>query len=586
MKRLFKLTSAAILIIGLVGFTSACGKSSPKGETGDKPGQAVQPGHKVDMELQKEADAFLAKYLSEYERIWLALTTSYWNATNSGKAEYFKALNAANMEAGQLHSDSQGFAKVEKLLAGKDHLKPLTARTLQLAELEFKGNQLPKEMLEKISTIATGIEQLFSNFRAKIDGKEYSNNQLIGMLKEETDSSKRQKIWEALKQVGAAAAPKVVELAKIRNEAARKLGYKNFWDMQIRLQEHDPEEILSIFAQLKKMTEEPFKQMKTKLDQELAARFKIKPEEMMPWHYDNPFFQEPPPLKIDLDEFYKNKTSKEIIDIAKRFYADIGLSIDDIVERSDLYERKGKQPYAYCANIDRKGDIRVQLNIKPNFYWMKTVLHEMGHGVYYKGIDAGLPFNMRDAAHTFTTEAVAKLFGRLAQNPVWLVTYAGADEKRVQEVKEAIREQRRRRQLIFARWSLVMLYFEKSLYENPDQDLNTLWWDMVEKYQMLKRPGDRHAPDWASKIHLANAPVTYHNYQLGELLAAQIRATLVKLAKHEGPASTLNYAGHKVFGDFFKEKIFKPGMTYSWPEFIKNATGEPLTAKYFAEELK
>jgi Zn-dependent M32 family carboxypeptidase len=41
-----------------------------------------------------------------------------------------------------------------------------------------------------------------------------------------------------------------------------------------------------------------------------------------------------------------------------------------------------------------------------------------------------------------------------------------------------------------------------------------------------------------------------------------------------------------VLGDFFKEKVFKPGMALPWPEFIKKATGEPLTAKYFANELK
>ena len=45
----------------------------------------------------------------------------------------------------------------------------------------------------------------------------------------------------------------------------------------------------------------------------------------------------------------------------------------------------------------------------------------------------------------------------------------------------AILEQRRREQLIFARWTMVMLHFEKALYEDPDQDLNRLWWDDVAR---------------------------------------------------------------------------------------------------------
>jgi peptidyl-dipeptidase A len=217
---------------------------------------------------------------------------------------------------------------------------------------------------------------------------------------------------------------------------------------------------------------------------------------------------------------------------------------------------------------------------------MDTVLHEMGHAIYCKYTDFNLPFNLRDSAHLFTTEAVAMLFGALAKTPLWIITNTGADEKKVKEAEAAILEQRRREQLLFARWSLVMLHFEKALYENPDQDLNTLWWDMVERIQVLKRPPGRNAPDWASKIHFTIAPVYYHNYQLGELFAAQLRGTLVKLAKHEGPAHTLKYTGNKDFGNYFKEKIFQPGMTLRWPEFVKQATGEPLTAKYFAEEVK
>ena len=131
-----------------------------------------------------------------------------------------------------------------------------------------------------------------------------------------------------------------------------------------------------------------------------------------------------------------------------------------------------------------------------------------------------------------------------------------------------------------------MFHFERALYENPDQDLNKLWWNLVELFQGLKRPMDRNAPDWAAKIHFAIAPVYYHNYMLGELLAAQIRSDLVQISGHQGPAATLDFAAHKEFGDFFKEKIFKPSMTKSWHEFVKDATGEYLTAKHFAEELK
>ena len=178
------------------------------------------------------------------------------------------------------------------------------------------------------------------------------------------------------------------------------------------------------------------------------------------------------------------------------------------------------------------------------------------------------------------------LFGALAKNPAWMVQYAEADQARVDELAMAILEQRRREQLIFARWTMVMLHFEKSLYEDPNQDLNKLWWDYVERYQMLCRPPGRNEPDWAAKPHFTIAPVYYHNYMLGELFAAQLRHVLAEKSGHKGPTTELNFNGRKDFGELLKERVFKPGNVMSWPRFVRRATGEPLTAKYFATEVR
>jgi peptidyl-dipeptidase A len=216
---------------------------------------------------------------------------------------------------------------------------------------------------------------------------------------------------------------------------------------------------------------------------------------------------------------------------------------------------------------------------------MDTTLHELGHAVYDVGIDRSLPYNVREPAHAFTTEGVAMLFGALAKTPSWMVRCAGADEARVRQVAAAVREQRRREQLIFARWTLVMLHFEKALYENPRRDLNRQWWDYVERFQLLHRPPQRDQPDWASKPHFTIAPVYYHNYLLGELFAAQLRQRIARLAPSEDSAADLNFASRRDIGDFLRVHVFQPGSTWPWPEFVRRATGEPLTAKYFAQEV-
>jgi peptidyl-dipeptidase A len=568
---------AVVTVVAVLG----CGdKTEPVVDAGP----AVKEEPKVD--YKAEAKAFLDAYLADLAGLEKTLALAWWGAQNSGKKEEFDAYAAADLALKKMHSDKAKYEKVVALLEHAADCDAQTARSLEVAHLAFKANQLPPEMLEEMVKRSTEIEQIFNTYRVKLDGKELSNNDVLGKLAKETKSDKRKVIWEGLKQVGAEVAPKLVELAKLRNKAAATLGYADYWEMQIRLQEHDPAQIVAIFEELEKTTDTPFQAMKAELDGELAKRFKVKPEEMMPWHYDNPFFQEAPPsAAVDLDDFYAGKTNEEMLEIVKAFYAEVGLPCDDIVARSDLYEREGKSQHAFCITIDRGEDIRTLMNLKPTSYWMETALHEMGHAIYYKGIDKTLTYNLREAAHTFTTEAVAMLFGALGKNPAWMIAAAKADAKKVGAVEAAILEQRRREQLIFARWTLVMLNFEKALYADPEQDLNKLWWDIVERYQMLHRPVDRSQPDWASKPHFSVAPVYYHNYMLGELFAAQLRAHLAKLAKHEGPTSSLSFNGRKDFGEFLTAKVFAPGMTMPWPQFVEAAVGEPLTAKHFALEV-
>ena len=133
--------------------------------------------------------------------------------------------------------------------------------------------------------------------------------------------------------------------------------------------------------------------------------------------------------------------------------------------------------------------------------------------------------------------------------------------------------------LIFVRWGLVMTFFERDMYNNPDQDLNTLWWDYVERFQLIARPENRNAPDWAAKIHLGCAPVYYQNYILGELNASQFLKAI------ERDLNVTSVVGDERVGKWLHENVFLPGARDSWNTMIEKATGEPLSAKFFVEQF-
>jgi peptidyl-dipeptidase A len=275
----------------------------------------------------------------------------------------------------------------------------------------------------------------------------------------------------------------------------------------------------------------------------------------------------------------------DILRICREFYAGIGLPIDDVIARSDLYEKPGKSPHAFCTDIDRAGDVRVLANIVPNEYWMTTMLHELGHAVYSsKNIPASVPYTLRNAAHILTTEGVAMMFERFATNAEWLRAYSlpVADGE---ALTEAGRRMRRDKLLIFSRWCQVMLRFEVELYRRPDQDLNKLWWDLVEKYQMLKRPEGRDQPDFASKIHVVSAPCYYHNYMMGELFACQLHAAIIEQGLGRSGAPTAIYTRDPRVGRFMQDRVFSQGQIRPWNDLTEFATGAKLNAKAFAAEF-
>jgi len=153
-----------------------------------------------------------------------------------------------------------------------------------------------------------------------------------------------------------------------------------------------------------------------------------------------------------------------------------------------------------------------------------------------------------------------------------------------QAFEDAAARVQRNQLLIFSRWCQVMLRFEKAMYEDPKQDLNKLWWELVEKYQQVKRPKDRNAPDYASKIHICSAPVYYHNYMMGQLFASQVHHALAK-ELGQGPREAI-YIGDKRVGDFMMKKVFAPGRTLDWRGLTKHATGDDLNPTAFAKDFQ
>lgn len=541
------------------------------------------PKEETPAEVEAKLKTFIQKHVARVAPLEKEQNLAFWSATTTGKKESYDLSSQKELEIRKAYSDPEAFKFLKEVKAGGKVKDPLLQRQLTVLYLAFEENQVPAELLEKMVKLSTEIQKMFNDYRGALGGKQVTDNDIYDILKSSTDSKKRREAWEAYKKRGAMVRDKVLELVRLRNQAAKQLGYQNFYEMRLTVIEQDPAKIRSIFDELAKQTDEPFKNLMEQINKKLAARYGVKPEGLRPWHYEDPFFQEAPAIgKVELDPLFSKSDPRVLVN---GFFKGIDLDPADILDRSDLYEKKGKMPHAYCIHIDRKGDVRILSNLRNSERWTSTLMHEMGHAVYDKYIDQGLPWLLREPSHSFTTEAIAELFGRLTRNPGWLGKTLKIPEEKIGKVADDVRLQLRMTMLIMARWTMVMVNFERELYENPDQDLNKLWWDLKKRYQLLTPPEGRAAPDWASKIHIACWPAYYHNYMLGELMASQLLDHLAKtVVKTDDPVG-IDGVDRAEMGRYLKEKIFKPGKSLRWDQLLIQATGESLNPKYFAEQF-
>ena len=527
---------------------------------------------------------FLDEHVSELEPRYHATTHTLWEARTRSSPD--SALAAARAESAyrELYTNPGDASRVtDWLQRSNGSPSPLQRRSLELLRHSYLENAVSKDELEELVRQSEAISTEFVNWRGTVEGEPVSSNDILRILAESRDEGERLQAWEASKSIGPRVAEPLRELVRHRNRVAQRLGFRDHYAMALEIQEIPEATLLALAEDLRARTEEPWRRMKTVMDEGIARRMGMEVTELGPHHFDDPFGQSGPRatgIRSHLDQLFGEV---DPVALCARYFEGIGLPVDGILARSDLYERPGKDQHAFCIDMDRGGDVRVLCNVRSDERWTGIMLHELGHGVYELGYPQELPFVLRRPAHILATEAVAQFFGRLTRNPAWLGRMLDLSPDDVAQLAGPLRLERSRTMLLFARWCLVMIHFERALYADPDrEDMNTLWWSLVQEFQGIAPPANVEGrEDWATKNHLSMAPVYYHNYILGEMLASQLDQRIRDsiLRPGEPPVETPG------IGRFLGDEVFAPGGLPHWTDLIERTTGSPLGPDAFLADF-
>ena len=491
----------------------------------------------------------------------LASNLAWWESQVAATEENAERRTRAELALSDALADRDLFGEVA---AARE--SGANGRRLDLLHDSMLTRQLPDDLRARIVELESSVDLRFSRHRGTVGGVEVGDTEIKRILRQSDDPAERREAWEASKTVGAEVATDIRQLARLRNEGARTLGYRDWFALSLSADELDEQKLIETLAAADRVTAEPFARWKGALEEKLAARFGCAVSDLRPWHYADPFFQETPPDgAVDLDPMFDGQ---DVVALSRRTFSGIGFDVDETIARSDLYPRDGKNQHAFCIDIDRCGDVRILANTVQTHDSADTMLHELGHGVYDLSFRGDLPWLLR-STHLVATEASALLCGALASRREWLELVLGASASEVDEVGGRLEAARAVELLVFTRWVLVMNAFERALYADPEADLDRLWWELVARYQGVTPPAGRDAPDWAAKIHIAVSPVYYHTYLYGAIVALQLTAAL--------EAAAGGIVDRPEAGALLREKLFAPGQSVRWDRLVEQASGSPLS---------
>lgn len=527
------------------------------------------------MNAEEAFNDFLNDFMKRFKEKHNSLLRVTWELETTGTKDAAQRVAILSKELKMLYSNEDQYKQLLRWKKEGTITNSDLARILNLLVKNFKVNLVPEILIEEIALKEAELAQTYVNFRVQFEGNECTENDLVEILKTEKNIERRKTAWQASKEIGMTLAPKIIALVKKRNQLAHRLGYSDFYKMKLDLDEVDSKWLFSFLEKFEEASKDCFIKTYKEIESTLAKRYNVTPTSVGPWAWSEPFSQEDPLMNGNLDSLIDGV---DIVDAGRVFFQSIGFEVDDILERSDLFERPGKNQHAFCLNLDHENDIRILTNIRPNMRWLEVIIHELGHAVYEKGYDPKLHWYLRTAPHMITTEAIALITGRQAYDASFL-KHISSKKEIEGELEKAI-QSHHRRQVIFSRWVLVMTHFESALYSNPEQDLNALWWTLVQQYQRVcpsSHRGEKH--DWACKMHLGLAPVYYHSYLLGEFFASMLKEHFEKENK------TSSLFGHKTIANFLNDKLFFPGNRMRWDILIQSVMGKSIDFQPWIDEF-
>lgn len=163
-----------------------------------------------------------------------------WDANVNGTDEAWARNEKASLAYISYFTDKEAFAELKELKESGKVKDPVLARQLEVIYNQFLSGQVDTSLLAEQVRMETEITKKFNSFRADVNGKMLSDNEVEDILRNSTNSGELQAAWEGHKKIGPVVADDVIKLVRHRNRIAQELGFDNYHQMSLKLSGQGP----------------------------------------------------------------------------------------------------------------------------------------------------------------------------------------------------------------------------------------------------------------------------------------------------------------------------------------------------------
>lgn len=482
-------------------------------------------------------------------------------------------IHRLNLEQWEFHingaSDSLTFYQdlYRYLLSDPEQFKnlPITMTGITDKEQKHRLQLLLAKLLPdrvsfqpEISSLRDSLNGLFTDFSSDLQGQTLPLAKLNKTYRTSRNRSERENAFRAANAVGDRVSYDMSIIFQLRNKEAAKFGYQNYFDMIASQTPLGTKSVLQLIYKLDSLTQEHFTTISGNALKTVGVN------ELELWDLDYTHSQ----INQRADDFFNFDQELRVLDsVLER----MGFE----VEQLPIYYTQNSGANDLLTDnvfeIRVPYDVRIILTETDRELRMRQLLKTTGQALYSVHIAENKQVYNFMAQKTWQM-AMSEIMALLAIDSLWLNDFANMPVGFIRQYRKARYEQ----ELIEVRMLLLDLHFEYEAYLNPDQDLNRLYWDILQKYTGLPRHEDITV--WASNRKFLNSPLNSMNQLLAKIIAAQ---SVNYMNDYLGqPVDDLRTSA------FLIQNYYRFGSRYSWTELLERGTGEKLNPEHLVSHFQ